>query len=86
MDDVTIHDLRRTAASHMTGMGIPRLVVKKVLNHVEGDVTSIYDRHSYDQEKRHALNTWAARLEAIVSGAGEAQNMVPLRANHEAVG
>ena len=29
------HDLRRTAASHMTGMGISRLVVSKILNHVE---------------------------------------------------
>ena len=29
------HDLRRTAASLMTGMGISRLVVSKILNHVE---------------------------------------------------
>jgi integrase len=29
------HDLRRTAASHMTSMGISRLVVSKILNHVE---------------------------------------------------
>src|SRR6185369_16554576 len=27
------HDLRRTAASHMTGIGISRLVVAKILNH-----------------------------------------------------
>ena len=31
------HDLRRTAATHMTGMGISRLVVGKILNHDEQD-------------------------------------------------
>ncbi len=45
------HDLRRTAASHMTGMGISRLTVSKILNHVESSVTAVYDRHSYDPEK-----------------------------------
>jgi integrase len=38
------HDFRRTAASLMTRMGIPRLTVKKILNHVERDVTAVYDR------------------------------------------
>ncbi len=62
------HDLRRTAASYMTGMGMPRLTVKKILNHVESDVNATYDRHSYDQEKRQALEAWGQRLEEIVSG------------------
>jgi Phage integrase family len=53
--DLTAHDLRRTAASRMTGMGIPRLTVSKILNHVEPGVTAVYDRHSYDREKREAL-------------------------------
>ncbi|MEW6387412.1 MAG: tyrosine-type recombinase/integrase [Thermodesulfobacteriota bacterium] len=62
------HDLRRTAASHMTGMGIPRLVVSKILNHVEKGVTAVYDRHSYDREKRQALEAWGRKLKAIVEG------------------
>ncbi len=48
-------------------MGIPRLVVAKILNHVESGVTSVYDRHSYDKEKQEALNAWGARLSRIVS-------------------
>jgi integrase len=63
------HDLRRTAASHMTSMGVPRLVVSKILNHVESGVTAIYDRHSYDAEKREALARWGERLESILSKA-----------------
>jgi integrase len=66
--DLRLHDLRRTAASLMTGTGISRLTVKKILNHAERDVTAVYDRHSYDPEKRAALDAWGRRLEAIVSG------------------
>ncbi|MGE3342856.1 MAG: tyrosine-type recombinase/integrase [Vicinamibacterales bacterium] len=61
------HDLRRTAASLMIGSGIPRLVVSKILNHVETGVTAVYDRHSYDAEKRAALDFWGKRVEAIIA-------------------
>ncbi len=64
--DFQPHDLRRTVASHMTSMGIPRLTVQKLLNHVERGVTAVYDRHSYDAEKRKALDDWAIRLDTIV--------------------
>ncbi len=71
------HDLRRTAATFMTSMGISRLVVSKILNHAESGVTAIYDRHSYDEEKRKALRLWGDRLESTVMGE-------PRRAGHEA--
>ena len=51
----------------MVGVGVPRLVVSKILNHVETGVTAVYDRHSYDLEKRAALDFWGNRLEAIIS-------------------
>ena len=60
------HDLRRTAASAMTSMGISRLVVAKILNHAEPGVTKVYDRHSYDAEKRQALEAWGDRVLALV--------------------
>ena len=63
------HDLRRTAASHMTSMGISRLVVAKILNHAEPGVTKVYDRHSYDAEKRQALEAWGAQVLALVAQA-----------------
>ena len=62
------HDLRRTAASHMTAIGIPRLTVSKLLNHIETGVTAVYDRYSYDSEKRRALVTWATALGKMVKG------------------
>ena len=57
-------------------MGIPRLVVSKILNHADREITGIYDRHSYNAEKRHALEAWAAHLESIVSGKSEAVDNV----------
>jgi integrase len=58
----TIHDLRRTAATEMARLGVSRFVVGRVLNHADRGVTSIYDRHAYLAEKRHALQVWAASL------------------------
>jgi integrase len=60
------HDLRRTTASLMTSVGVPRLVVAKILNHVETGITAVYDRHSYDAEKRAALHVWARQLQRIL--------------------
>ena len=60
------HDLRRAAASIMASAGVSRLVIAKVLNHVETGVTAVYDRHSYDAEKRAALDLWGRELQRIL--------------------
>ncbi len=72
----TAHDLRRSAATHMTSLGIPRLVVSKILNHVDNSTTSIYDRHSYDAEKRHALELWGKKLKQLVDSGEATDNIV----------
>jgi integrase len=65
--DFVPHDLRRTAASLMTSLGVPRLVVAKILNHVESGITAVYDRHSYDAEKKQALVLWGNKVEEITN-------------------
>ena len=40
-------------------MGVSRVLVGHILNHAERGVTAVYDRYSYDAEKRAALNLWA---------------------------
>lgn len=63
------HDLRRSAATHMVRLGIPELVVSRVLNHAVTGVTGKhYALHSYAAEKRHALDTWAAEIDRAVNG------------------
>lgn len=63
----TSHDLRRTAATNLAALGTPRLVVAKILNHVDQQVTAVYDRHTYDDEKRAALQAWSDRIDRIVA-------------------
>jgi integrase len=73
----TPHDCRRAASSHMTSVGISRLVVSKLLNHVENSVTAVYDRHSYDAEKRAALDAWGKKLRNIIYNI-TSNNVIPL--------
>lgn len=55
-----LHDLRRTAATHMVRLGVSESVVGRVLNHAPQGVTArVYALHSYEVEKRHALCAWA---------------------------
>jgi integrase len=63
------HDMRRTAASGMAGLGIAPHVVEAVLNHRSGTikgVAAVYNRYNYAAEKRDALDKWAARVAVIV--------------------
>jgi integrase len=67
--DVRGHDLRRTAASLMASGGVPRFVISRMLNHSdEKNITSVYDRYSYDAEKRAAMEFWNRQLSAILKG------------------
>jgi integrase len=56
-----LHDLRRTYSSNMAALGIPQIVVEKLLNHVSGGTQSpiaqVYNRYSYMQEMRAAVLT-----------------------------
>jgi len=67
----TVHDLRRTVATQMAELGVQPHIVEAVLNHVSGHksgVAGIYNRATYDKEKREALNLWAEHLLAIIEG------------------
>ena len=52
----------------MARLGVDRTVLAKILNHVDRSVTGRYDTHTYVPEKRAALERWARKLEAIISG------------------
>lgn len=62
------HDLRRTAASQIAALGVPRWSIERLLNHTDRAVTGIYDRYQYMNEKRAALAKWDRRLRAIIAG------------------
>jgi integrase len=78
----TTHDFRRTATTLMISIGVPRLHVKRVLNHTVGDITEIYDRHAYFDEKQAALDRWADHLQAIL--ANKSPKVVSIRGDRTA--
>lgn len=63
--EFTPHDLRRTAASHMSSAGTPRVVIARILNHSDKSTTAIYDRHTYDKEAREAIEAWGRTLKRL---------------------
>jgi integrase len=76
----TPHDLRRTVATRMADLGVQPHIIEAVLNHVsghKGGVAGIYNRATYDKEKREALNLWAEHMLATVEG--RAPTVVPLK-------
>jgi integrase len=63
----TLHDLRRTAKTLMARAGVRPDISERVLGHVIAGVEGTYDRHSYADEKRDALEKLAAIIERIVT-------------------
>jgi len=54
----TVHDIRRSVATHMARMGVPQEHIERVLGHVVQGVAGTYNRYSYLDEKRAALEAW----------------------------
>ena len=70
INDFTPHDLRRTGATWITAVGLPKLYASLLLNHKDGssDVTGqVYVQYAYDFEKRRAVNVWEFILDQIIS-------------------
>lgn len=61
-----LHDLRRTARSLMARAKVRPDHAERVLNHKIGGVEGTYDRHSYEDEKRDALDRLARLIRQIV--------------------
>ena len=62
----TLHDLRRTAKTLMVRAGVRPDISERVLGHVIKGVEGTYDRHSYAEEKRDALEKLAGMIERIL--------------------
>ena len=69
----------RTVASGLGALGVDRFIIKRVLNHAEADVTGqVYDKFSYEPQKRVALERWGRKVQAIVSGEPAPSGVVEL--------
>jgi integrase len=76
-----IHDLRRTVATGLQKLGVNLQTIEAVLGHVGGSrsgIVGVYQRHSFDTEKRTALEAWGAHVMDLVEGR-EPGKVLPMR-------
>lgn len=64
---ITVHDLRRSAATGLAEQKVPRLVIGKILNHTDKGVTAVYERYEYADEIREALDRWARQVRKLTT-------------------
>jgi integrase len=76
----TCHDLRRTFATRLNGMGVAPHIVEKLLNHSLPGLMQTYNRATYDAERQEALEAWSSYLLGFIDQPAR-ENVVPLRAN-----
>ncbi|MEH2626089.1 integrase [Bradyrhizobium sp. AZCC 1719] len=72
-----LHDLRRTAATTMPRLGVDVVTIERVLNHQMRGVMAVYQKYSFDREKRRALELWADFLNNLTTA--RESNVVPLK-------
>lgn len=65
--DWRLHDIRRTMRSGLGRLGITQAVAEMVLGHLgaKSGLVSVYDRHSYETEKREAWLKWAQHVDEM---------------------
>ncbi len=81
VNDWRLHDLRRTVATQMAGMGISLEIIGRVLNHAPRGVTAqVYNRHTYLPEKKRALEAWGRKLKNLIQPVGGNVIELPARA------
>lgn len=78
----TPHDLRRTLRTRLAELGVSDAVAEKVLGHKLQGVLGVYNRHSYDAEKRQALSLWEKRLREILEPSEPTTNVIPYEVRH----
>jgi integrase len=81
IDHFTVHDMRRTARTHMAALGVERFVAERALNHKVRDIEGVYNQYDYFEERKIALARWSLLLAAISQG--EAFNVVGIRQKTE---
>jgi hypothetical protein len=69
LDDWVVHDLRRTVRTGIDKLGILPHICEAVLNHLPPKLVRTYNRNTYQNEKRKALDTWAHHLKTIAAQA-----------------
>jgi integrase len=66
-----MHDIRRSVATGLAGLGVNLPVIERCLNHISGSfggIVGVYQRDSFADEMRDAMERWGRRVESLVNG------------------
>jgi integrase len=71
------HDLRRTARTQFSAIGVPEFIGELILAHeIHSKVAASYAHHSFEEEMRIALDKWSDKLCALRGRAAVISNVV----------
>lgn len=62
IEHVTVHDLRRTARTHLARLGVTEAIAERCLNHKPKGIKGVYDQWEYFDERKTALGLWATHM------------------------
>jgi integrase len=65
--DWVLHDLRRTARTHLPACGIAENISEAMIGHTKKGIVATYELYEYEPQKRAGFAKWEARLLGIVN-------------------
>jgi integrase len=72
--DLQMRDIRRTVATGLGKLKVPPVTISRVLDHTIqgiGQVTHVYAKYDFLEEKREALDVWDRHLAALLKPKSE---------------
>ena len=77
LEPFTVHDLRRTARTHLAALGVAPYIAEMCLNHKPQGIEAVYNVHDYFEERRAALFALSDLLAECEKG--DTKKVVPIR-------
>ena len=77
LEAFTVHDLRRTARTHLSALGVAPHIAELCLNHKLKGIEAVYNVHDYFIERRAALFSLSDLLAECEKG--DANKVIPIR-------
>ena len=74
VEKFTPHDLRRTCRTGLATLKVSDIVAEKILSHSLQGVLGVYNRATYEPERRAALNLWENHILSLINPAPENEN------------
>lgn len=62
----TVHDLRRTASTHLNEQGFHSDAIEACLNHTMRGVRGVYNKAMYEKERKEMLQKWSNHIFSVI--------------------